>query len=57
MSGTNEPPSRVTTVAALIFSLVFVACAVWLAFALIAGVKQQNCVMSGRRDCLVVPAP
>lgn len=51
----EEFPSRAGVVAAVLFTVALIAFAVWIAGALIAGVKQQNCVMSGRRDCLDVP--
>ena len=52
----KEPPSRAGILAALVFMVVLVAFGLWIAQALIAMVRQQNCAMSGRRDCLEIPA-
>ena len=52
----GQPPSRAGAMAALVFMVVLIAFGLWIAQALIAMVKQQNCAMSGRRDCLEVPA-
>lgn len=57
--GVNEerqrPPSRAGVVMGLVFAAVLVLLSVWIAQGLIAMVKQQNCVMSGRRNCLELP--
>ena len=50
----DGPPSRAGLLAALVFVILLVGAGVWIAQALIEGVRQQNCVMSGRRDCLQV---
>ena len=51
----KRPPSRAGVLAALVFMVVLIAFGLWIAQALIAMVRQQNCAMSGRRDCLEVP--
>lgn len=52
----ERPPSRAGAIAAFVVLIALVACGVWIAQSLIAMVRQQNCVVSGRRDCLQIPA-
>ena len=55
MSEGERPPSRVGVFAAFVVLAVLVAAGVWITQSLVEMVRQQNCVMSGRRDCLQVP--
>jgi hypothetical protein len=58
----DEPPqdesrgARAGALAAIGVTIILVALGLWLAQALIAMVKTQNCAMSGRRDCLEIPS-
>lgn len=57
MSEDEEPrSSRGGAIAAFVFLIVLVIAGVWIAQSLVAMVRQQNCVMSGRHDCLQIPA-
>lgn len=55
MANQNEPEGEnrggVGRVIALVFVLALAAFSVWLVNHIIADVKLQNCVFSGRRDC------
>ena len=52
----NESRSRAGAIAAIVIAVVLIAVGLWIAQALIGMVRQQNCAMSGRRDCLDLPA-
>lgn len=52
----GEGGGRAGALAALVIALALIGLSLWVAQGLIAMVKQQNCVMSGRRDCLQMPA-
>lgn len=56
MSDDQDPhSSRGGAIAAFALLVLLVIAGVWIAQSLVAMVRQQNCVMSGRRDCLQVP--
>lgn len=57
MTDGDRRTSRAGTLAALAFTLVLIVFGVWIAQTLISMVRQQNCIASGRRDCLEMPAP
>lgn len=61
MADENEPKDEkrggIGRVIALVFVLALAAFSVWLVNKIIADVKLQNCVFSGRRDCAeIAPA-
>ena len=51
----ERPPSRAGVLAAVVVLVVLVAAGLWITRSLVSMVRQQDCVMSGRRDCLQVP--
>lgn len=59
MSDNDEPRQRRSSsgrakLIALIFVLLLAGFAVWLVNGIIADTKLQNCIFSGRRDCVQI---
>ena len=52
----DDGPSRAGAIVVILFTVGLIVLGIWIAQALISGVRQQNCLMSGRRDCVQVPA-
>lgn len=50
-----RPPSRAGVLAAIVVLVVLVGAGLWITRSLVSMARQQDCVMSGRRDCLQVP--
>ena len=48
--------SRRGAIAGLAIAVVLLAVGLWLAHALTASSKMQDCLMSGRTNCAVIPA-
>ena len=48
--------SRRPAIAGLVIAIVLLAVGLWLARELTASSKMQDCLMSGRSNCAVVPA-
>ncbi|MBE7219364.1 MAG: hypothetical protein INR64_12895 [Caulobacteraceae bacterium] len=48
----DAPPNRRATIAALIAVVVLVGSLLWIAQAIMAHNRLQNCIDSGRHDCL-----
>jgi hypothetical protein len=57
MNDPEQNGNRRTALVGLIVAAVLLAFGVWLAHALTAGSKMQDCLMSGRTNCNVIETP
>ncbi|WP_298260790.1 hypothetical protein [Bradyrhizobium sp.] len=53
-SGSESEGNRTPAIAGLVIAVVLLAVGLWLARALTAASKMQDCVMSGRTNCNVI---
>jgi hypothetical protein len=56
MNEPNPNGSRRPAIAGLIIAVVLLAVGLWLARELTASSRMQDCLMSGRSNCAVIPA-
>ena len=56
MSDPKQSGNRRTAIAGLIIAVVLLVVGLWLAHELTAASKMQDCLMSGRTNCNVIPA-
>ena len=55
MTDPEESPSRRGAIAGLLIAVAMLAIGLWLAHDLTAASKMQDCLMSGRTNCNVIP--
>jgi hypothetical protein len=56
MTDPDQGGSRRPAIAGLAIAVVLLAAGLWLAHELTASSKMQDCLMSGRTNCNVIPA-
>jgi hypothetical protein len=56
MNDPKKAESRRPAIAGLIIAVVLLVVGLWLAHELTASSKMQDCLMSGRTNCNVIPA-
>jgi hypothetical protein len=52
----KKPENRRPAIAGLVIAVVLLVVGLWLAHELTAASKMQDCLMSGRTNCAVIPA-
>lgn len=56
MTGPEQGGNRRGAIAVLVIAVLLLVVGVWLAHELTAASKMQDCLMSGRTNCNVIPA-